>query len=64
MKKRANYRENTLDELRAKEAELRKELFNLRFQNATGEIENPMRIRDVKRDIARVLTAITEKQGK
>jgi len=66
MKKRADYRDNTVDELRAKEAELRKELFNLRFQNATGEIENPMRINVVRKDIARVLTVINQKakQGK
>lgn len=51
----------TVDELAKKEADLRKELFNLRFQQATGEIENPMRIRAVRKDIARVLTLITEK---
>jgi large subunit ribosomal protein L29 len=49
------------DELANKESDLRKELFNLRFQQATGEIENPMRIRAVRKDIARVLTIITEK---
>ncbi len=41
---------------------MRKELFNLRFQQATGEIENPMRIRSIRKDIARVLTVITEKK--
>ncbi|MEW6674640.1 MAG: 50S ribosomal protein L29 [Nitrospirota bacterium] len=51
----------TVDELMQKEQDLRKELFNLRFQQATGEIENPMRIRAVRSDIARVLTIITEK---
>jgi large subunit ribosomal protein L29 len=50
-----------VDELAKKEADLRKELFNLRFQQATGEIENPMRIRAVRKNIARVLTIITEK---
>ena len=44
----------TLDELTQKEQDLRKELFNLRFQLATGEIENPMRIHAVRKDIARV----------
>jgi large subunit ribosomal protein L29 len=51
----------TIDELSQKEQDLRKELFNLRFQAATGEIENPMRIRAVRKDVARVLTIKTEK---
>jgi large subunit ribosomal protein L29 len=51
----------TADELGQKEKDLRKELFNLRFQMATGEIENPMRIRTVRKDIARVLTIKSEK---
>lgn len=50
-----------VDELARKESDLRKELFNLRFQQATGEIENPMRIGAVRKDIARVLTIMTEK---
>ncbi|MEK6672959.1 MAG: 50S ribosomal protein L29 [Nitrospirota bacterium] len=52
----------TADELELKGQELRKELFNLRFRLATGEVENPMRIRAIRKDIARVLTAVTEKQ--
>lgn len=51
----------TGDELKQKEADLRKELFNLRFRLATGEVENPMRVRAVRKDIARVLTFMTEK---
>jgi large subunit ribosomal protein L29 len=51
----------TMDELKKKEQDLRKELFNLRFQQATGEIENPLRMYAVKKDIARVLTMMTEK---
>jgi large subunit ribosomal protein L29 len=54
----------TIDELGQKEQDLRKELFNLRFQQATGEIENPMRIRTVKKGIARVLTIKSEKLKK
>lgn len=55
----------TMDELKLKEQELRKELFNLRFRLATGEVENPMRIRAIRKDIARVLTVMTEmKRGK
>ena len=59
--KAAELRETTIDELRKKEQDLRKELFNLRFQKATGEIENPMRIRTIKKEIAKILTVITEK---
>lgn len=54
----------TIDELKDKEKDLRRELFNLRFQLATGEIENPLRINAVKKDIARVLTIMTEMTGK
>ena len=61
MKKPAELRTMTVDELKQEEGNLRKELFNLRFQRTTGEIENPMMIKQVRRDIARVLTLITEK---
>lgn len=57
-------RELAGEELQRKEQDLRKELFNLRFQQATGEIENPMRIRRIRKDIARVLTMITERDKK
>jgi large subunit ribosomal protein L29 len=59
--KPAELRAMTADELIIKETDLRKELFNLRFQQATGEIENPMRIRAVRKNIAKVLTIRTEK---
>jgi len=55
-------REMTPEELSLKEQDLRRELFNLRFRLATGEVENPMRIRAVRKDIARVLTVMTEKR--
>jgi large subunit ribosomal protein L29 len=51
----------TIEELHSREAEMRKEMFNLRFQAATGEIENPRRIRQVRKDIARLLTVSGEK---
>lgn len=51
----------TIDELNQKEQDMRKELFNLRFQSVTGEIENPMRIQVVRKNIARVLTVKSEK---
>jgi large subunit ribosomal protein L29 len=50
------------DALKGDLAELKKEQFNLRFQQATGQLEKPSRIRDVRRDIARVMTALREKQ--
>lgn len=56
-------REMTLEELRGKEIELRRELFNLRFQAATGEIENPLRMRTVRKDIARLLTVMKQKEA-
>jgi large subunit ribosomal protein L29 len=59
--KPSELRAMTIDELTKKEQDLRRELFNLRFQKATGEIENPMRIRTVKKDIAKVLTIKSEK---
>jgi large subunit ribosomal protein L29 len=61
MAKASELREMTVDELRQKELDLRKELFNLGFQKVTGEIENPLRIRSVRKDIARVLTVVNEK---
>ncbi len=48
-------------ELLEKEKELGEELFNLRFQQATGQLENVMRVPQVKRDIARVKTILREK---
>ncbi len=62
--KSSELKDLTLDELARKESDMRKELFNLRFQQATGEIENPMRIRAIRKDIARVLTLITERNKK
>lgn len=60
--KPAAVRALSLDELKQKEQDLRKELFNLRFRLVTGEVENPMRIRAIRKDIARVLTVMTEMQ--
>jgi large subunit ribosomal protein L29 len=50
-------------ELFVKEKELNEELFNLRFQHATGQLENVMRIPQVRREIARVKTILKEKSG-
>jgi large subunit ribosomal protein L29 len=54
-------RDLSTEELERKLAETRQELFNLRFQSATGALENPARIRLAKREIARVLTVLNEK---
>ncbi|GAB4537442.1 MAG: 50S ribosomal protein L29 [Thermodesulfovibrionia bacterium] len=62
MKRTVALRDMTIEELRQEEMTLRRELLNLRFQKVTGELQNPMRIRQVRKDIARVLTVINEKQ--
>ena len=54
-------REMSEVELNKKLADLKQELFNLRFQHAINQLDNPHRIVDVKRDIARVLTVLQEK---
>ncbi len=50
------------DELRQKFSEGKEELFNLRFQVVTGQLDNPQRIKEVKREIARVLTVMRERE--
>ena len=56
-------RELTAQQLEAKLKELKEELFNLRFQLAINQLENPHKITDIKHDIARVMTVITEKNA-
>ena len=51
-------------ELAREETRLKKELFNLRFQNVTGQLENPQRMKELKKDIARVKTVIRENELK
>ena len=51
-------------ELDQKLVSLKEELFNLRFQHATGQLENPMKIREVKKSIARIKTVQTENARK
>ena len=55
-------REMTDIELAAELEKMKKELFNLRFQHVTGQLENPVKMREVKRNIARVKTMIREKE--
>ncbi|PKM84949.1 MAG: 50S ribosomal protein L29 [Firmicutes bacterium HGW-Firmicutes-11] len=57
-------REMSETELTAEVKKLKNELFNLRFQQVTGQLENPIKMRDVKKDIARVKTIIREKELK
>ena len=63
MNEAAKLRELSMEELAKKEVELRQEMFNLRFQHATLQLESTARIRQVRRSIARVLTVINEKAG-
>jgi large subunit ribosomal protein L29 len=56
-------REMSVDDLKTKIEELTKERFNLRFRSATESIENPMRFRAIRRDIARLNTILREKEA-
>ena len=60
--KASDIKELTAEELQDKLKSLKQELFNLRFQLAINQLDNPMRITAVKRDIARVLTVIREQE--
>ena len=57
-------RDLSSDELQTKAADLKKEMFNLRVQQAMGQIENPMRLRILRRDIAKTKTDLKEKYGR
>ena len=61
--KATEIREMNAEELNAKLKELKNELFNLRFQHAINQLENPHKIVDVKKDIARVMTILQEKNA-
>ena len=61
--KAAELKNMTAEELNAKLKELKGELFNLRFQHAINQLENPHKIADVKRDIARVMTVLNQKNA-
>ncbi|SRR6266702_3484164 len=62
MPKSAELRELPDDELLARLESSKEELFNLRFQNATGQLDNPMRVKEVRHDIARMLTVLRQRQ--
>ena len=61
--KAAELNKLSVEELNAKLKELKSELFNLRFQHAVNQLENPHKIADVKKDIARVMTILHEKNA-
>ena len=56
------FRELTADEIQARVAELREELFNLRFRNTMKQLDNPLKIRESRREMARLLTVLKEKE--
>lgn len=60
--KAKEFRDLTTEELQAKVLNLKEELFNLRFQMATGQLDNPMRIKSVKKNIARSKTVLRERE--
>ena len=57
-----NYKDLSIKELTAEESKLRSELFNLTFQNRVGQLQNTSAIREVKKNIARVKTALNQKK--
>ena len=58
--KASEIRDMTLDEMHSKISDLKEELLNLRFQHEIGQLENPQRMKQTKKDIARMETVITE----
>ena len=60
--KASELREQTMEELRDRENELSDQLFALRLKKVTGQLDNPIKLTAVRRDLARVLTVINEKE--
>jgi large subunit ribosomal protein L29 len=56
-------KEKSVDELRSRERDLKEQLFKLRFQRATGRVENPMKMRQVRREIAQIETLLQQKNS-
>ena len=61
---RTKYRAMSVSDLEKKVVELKEELFNLRFQHATNQLENPLRIPETKKEIALIMTILREKELK
>lgn len=59
--KASEFKDLSLEELKTRLADSKKELFNLKFQHARGQLEKNSRLREIKREVARILTIITEK---
>jgi len=60
--KPSSIREMTAEDIRTRVSELREELFNLRFRNAMKQLDNALKIREARREMARHLTVLTEKE--
>jgi large subunit ribosomal protein L29 len=56
-------KDKSVDELRNRERDLREQLFKLRFQRATGRVENPMKMREVRREIAQIQTLLNQRSS-
>jgi large subunit ribosomal protein L29 len=63
MAKIAEFKDLSVDDLRGKEKELDDQLFRLRIQKSLGQLEAPLKVRNVRRDLARVKTLIRQKNG-
>jgi large subunit ribosomal protein L29 len=63
MAKIAEFKDLTVDDLRTKEKELDDQLFRLRIQKSMGQLEAPLKVRTVRRDLARVKTLLRQKNG-
>lgn len=61
--KASQFRDQTVEELHERERELSEQLFALRLQKVTGQLEKPARVREVRRDLARLMTVLREKRG-
>jgi large subunit ribosomal protein L29 len=61
--KATSMREMTVDEMKTRVTELREELFNLHFRNSMRQLDNPLKIRESRREMARLMTVLREKEG-
>jgi large subunit ribosomal protein L29 len=64
MTKVAEFRDLTVDELHARERDLSEQIFRLRIQKAMGQLDTPLKAREVRRDLARVKTVLRQKAGR
>ena len=61
--KATSMRDMSVDEIKTRVTELREELFNLRFRNSMRQLDNPLKIRESRREMARLITVLREKEG-